>query len=581
MPDASPAIRAGIESLRGVAGVAIAGEPVFAAGDWHLPVRLSTDAPSADVPAVTAWFVCFASDYPVGIVKLKPAQDGGLHATFNHMGRNAATTYQWRTGAPCLERPGRWLTHRETVGEATAANERLREFVQRGREWLQAAAAGELISPGEPFELPEFPCSGPTFGFDEDNERYAFWSNHLRAVGTATIATITPLTMVVREFRQRDACVLPPRWGTRITELDRIDDAFWLTLPRMPVIHPYDVPATWGALRATADAMGVGFDGKLRSMYERLYAAKSSDASLLCVGFPIPKTYDGPPNQMHWQPLVLPALCQAAADTAGSSSFDVTWSRMLAGPLANACPLSWGKSENWSERQLAVRGALFEGLRRARVLVIGAGALGSIVAELLVRAGVNDVFICDFEDLEVGNLRRHVLSLASAGYGKAMALCVHLNDVSPYARVRYSPLMFPNLGADAQAVAQSDVVIDCTASDDVAQRLSTFPWALGDRWFFSASTGANARRMFFYSNYGPSFDAADFNAKLGPHLPAEKAEFAKIDPHRMSGAGCWNPVFPARYEAILRFGADAVDLIDRCVAGADGVANAFRIVEKS
>ena len=53
-----------------------------------------------------------------------------------------------------------------------------------------------------------------------------------------------------------------------------------------------------------------------------------------------------------------------------------------------------------------------EGQRRcspARVLVCGCGALGSVAADLLVRAGVGFVRIVDRDFLEADNLHRQVL----------------------------------------------------------------------------------------------------------------------------------------------------------------------------
>src|SRR6267142_781825 len=48
-------------------------------------------------------------------------------------------------------------------------------------------------------------------------------------------------------------------------------------------------------------------------------------------------------------------------------------------------------------------------LGKARALVYGCGALGSVVAETLVRAGVGFVRIVDRDFLELNNLQRQVL----------------------------------------------------------------------------------------------------------------------------------------------------------------------------
>src|SRR5437868_4863472 len=48
-------------------------------------------------------------------------------------------------------------------------------------------------------------------------------------------------------------------------------------------------------------------------------------------------------------------------------------------------------------------------LARGRVLLVGCGALGSVIAEQLVRAGVGCVRVADRDWVELTNLQRQVL----------------------------------------------------------------------------------------------------------------------------------------------------------------------------
>src|SRR5439155_20472025 len=48
-------------------------------------------------------------------------------------------------------------------------------------------------------------------------------------------------------------------------------------------------------------------------------------------------------------------------------------------------------------------------LTRSRILVIGCGALGTVIAEQLVRGGIGFVRICDRDLVELTNLQRQVL----------------------------------------------------------------------------------------------------------------------------------------------------------------------------
>src|SRR3954465_10157093 len=68
-----------------------------------------------------------------------------------------------------------------------------------------------------------------------------------------------------------------------------------------------------------------------------------------------------------------------------------------------------------------------EGQRKllaSRALVVGCGALGSVIANTLVRAGVGKLRIVDPDFLELNNLQRQVLcdeDDVSAGLPKAIA----------------------------------------------------------------------------------------------------------------------------------------------------------------
>ena len=71
-----------------------------------------------------------------------------------------------------------------------------------------------------------------------------------------------------------------------------------------------------------------------------------------------------------------------------------------------------------------------EGQRRlaaARVLVCGCGALGSMIAALLARAGVGKLRIVDRDFLELNNLQRQMLydeADVAAGLPKAIAAAI-------------------------------------------------------------------------------------------------------------------------------------------------------------
>lgn len=522
------------------------------------------------MPSVTDWYVLADLDYPTGRVNLRPAEVGGLRNSFRHMEGNlpSSSGRPWRRGAPCLDRPGRWLGSSHLVNQPTSAAQRLAWHVVRCREWLEAAATDSLTDRDEPFELPKFAATPLVVGFDEDSTTFATWQPLLRRRGQLQIKKIAAGVCVAYEFAIGAARVLTPRWGRRFRETQDTVLGYWIALPRLPVLPPWNAAKTWGELRSIARENGVNLDVHLQWIYRDLHYRTVKDDSIVLIGFPIPEHYDGPSIRMHWQPLILPPPIDTTDKNLhirmGKHQTDGAWTYERA-RLRDDRDIRWMTAEPWAEDRLAVRGSLTEALRTSKIVLIGAGALGSALADLMVRAGVNDVIVLDAEILEVGNVRRHVLTIESLGAFKGDALAAHLNTCSPFARV-FSGGHFPDqLGEMRTAVRDADIVIDCTASDDVISRIGEFEWTERERWFFSCSLGVDARRLFCFAHRGASFPGRDFFEAAHPYVNEERKLLQDRDPLTMFGAGCWNPVFPARWDDTITLAARALRIIDEAV----------------
>jgi integrative and conjugative element protein (TIGR02256 family) len=71
-------------------------------------------------------------------------------------------------------------------------------------------------------------------------------------------------------------------------------------------------------------------------------------------------------------------------------------------------------------------------LREKRVALIGLGALGSQVAELLAKAGITRLRLCDSDHLATGNVARHIGSIHEFGARKTNVVIRRLLEVNPY-----------------------------------------------------------------------------------------------------------------------------------------------------
>lgn len=101
-------------------------------------------------------------------------------------------------------------------------------------------------------------------------------------------------------------------------------------------------------------------------------------------------------------------------------------------------------------------------LREARVLVVGAGGLGSPVLLYLAAAGVGTIGIVDFDTVDASNLQRQVVhGVDDVGRPKVASAAASVHAVNPLIRVREHELHLDASNA-LDLVAQYDVVVDGT-----------------------------------------------------------------------------------------------------------------------
>ncbi len=136
-----------------------------------------------------------------------------------------------------------------------------------------------------------------------------------------------------------------------------------------------------------------------------------------------------------------------------------------------------------------------ERLGRARVLVVGCGALGSIATEMLVRAGVGLVRIVDRDLVELSNLQRQVLfdeSDASRELPKAVAAADRLRKIN--SQVRIEPIVADVNATNIESMAEGiELILDGT--DNVATRYLINDLAVKQRipWVYGGCVGVVGR----------------------------------------------------------------------------------------
>lgn len=99
-------------------------------------------------------------------------------------------------------------------------------------------------------------------------------------------------------------------------------------------------------------------------------------------------------------------------------------------------------------------------LRAARVLLIGAGGLGSPAALYLAAAGVGEIGVIDHDAVDLSNLQRQILhDTASIGRGKAASAKARLEGLNPLVRVEAIAERLTSQNA-REIVRRFDIVVD-------------------------------------------------------------------------------------------------------------------------
>ncbi len=136
-------------------------------------------------------------------------------------------------------------------------------------------------------------------------------------------------------------------------------------------------------------------------------------------------------------------------------------------------------------------------LRAGRALICGCGALGTVAAETLVRAGVGFVRIVDRDFVELSNLQRQVLfdeQDAAQGLPKAVAAAAKLRAIN--SQVEIDPQVADLSSANVAALAAGmDVIVDGTDNFETRFLLNDAALAWGLPWIYAGCVGAEGRML--------------------------------------------------------------------------------------
>jgi molybdopterin/thiamine biosynthesis adenylyltransferase len=152
----------------------------------------------------------------------------------------------------------------------------------------------------------------------------------------------------------------------------------------------------------------------------------------------------------------------------------------------------------WDQKKLAA----------AKILVVGAGALGNEVLKNLALMGVGTVYVADFDEIEESNLTRSVLfRRRDCGRPKAEVAAEALRDMNPDTRV--VPLLANIITEVGLGLFRDvDVVIGCLDNREARLWVNRSCWKVSTPWIDGGIQEINGVAKVFVPPDGACYECA-------------------------------------------------------------------------
>jgi molybdopterin/thiamine biosynthesis adenylyltransferase len=179
-------------------------------------------------------------------------------------------------------------------------------------------------------------------------------------------------------------------------------------------------------------------------------------------------------------------------------------------------------------RQVIFPGVGPQGQRRLSAgfaVVVGCGALGTVVASSLVRAGVGHVRVIDRDFIETHNLQRQILFTEqdiADNLPKATAAEKHLREANSQVVVEGVVADFSQANAET-LVASADVIVDGLDNFETRFLINDVSLKLGIPWVYGGAIGSTGMTATFLPGDPPCFRCLVKAAPVGGTLTCDTA----------------------------------------------------------
>lgn len=156
-------------------------------------------------------------------------------------------------------------------------------------------------------------------------------------------------------------------------------------------------------------------------------------------------------------------------------------------------------------------------LNNSRVLIVGAGALGTGIAETLVRSGIGHITIADRDYVEWSNLQRQQLYIeqdAIQRMPKAMAAKKRLSDINSTVEV-VGKVMDVRVDELEELVQNADLIMDATDNFDTRLLINDMSQKYRIPWIYGGCVGSYGITYTFLPGETPCLNCLLGEVPLG------------------------------------------------------------------
>ncbi|MBF0199012.1 MAG: ThiF family adenylyltransferase, partial [Planctomycetes bacterium] len=169
--------------------------------------------------------------------------------------------------------------------------------------------------------------------------------------------------------------------------------------------------------------------------------------------------------------------------------------------------MKWNKPEDIYQRSISAHLGYgnFKKLQESTVLIAGMGG-GSNIAELLVRKGVGNIIIADFDVYEIHNVRQRGASSSTVGKEKVTVMRSRLLDINPSANIQIYPegVTTDNV---IEMVSRADYIVDMLDFSAFLPKVIMSREAReAGKFIITAPSVVNGALLFIFKPDGPSLE---------------------------------------------------------------------------